>query len=84
MRKAAVWLAVLSMIVFVIAWGVIGLKILDHEYEFMMEAYIAYGSLAVFFAALIGLKITDRCPHCGKMKQPFGKYCPYCGKEIRE
>ncbi|MBE5883052.1 MAG: zinc-ribbon domain-containing protein [Lachnospiraceae bacterium] len=25
---------------------------------------------------------TTRCPHCGKMNQTIGKYCPYCGKEI--
>ena len=48
MKKIAIWTAVISIIVFIITWGVIGVKILNNEYEFMTEAYIAYGSLAVF------------------------------------
>lgn len=83
MKKIATWLAVITIIVFVIAWGIIGLKILDNNYDFMVEAYIGYASLAVFFASIFCVRITNRCPWCGKIKQPFGKYCPYCGKEIK-
>lgn len=36
MKKTAVWLAVISIIIFVIAWGIIGLKILDGNYVFMI------------------------------------------------
>ena len=43
---------------------------------------LAYGSLAIFFPALIYLRFANRCPHCGKIKQSFGPYCPYCGKKI--
>jgi len=82
-KKIATWLMVISIIVFAIAWGVIGLKIFTNDFNFMTEAYIGYGSLAVFFTSLICVKMIDRCPHCGKTKQPFGKYCPYCGKEIK-
>ncbi len=82
MKKIATGLAVISIIVFIIAWGIIGVKILDHNYEFMAEAYIGYGSLVVFFASLICVRMTNRCPHCGKVKISFGTYCPYCGKKI--
>ena len=82
MKKVAVWLAVISILVFVVSWGIIGLKILDNDYEFLTEVYIAYGSLAVLFCCIICVRIMNRCPHCRKIKQPFGKYCPYCGKEI--
>ncbi len=82
MKRIATWLAVISITIFIIAWGIIGLKILDNNYEFITEAYIAYGSFAIFFASLICLRITNRCPHCGRIKTSFGKYCPYCGKEI--
>ena len=41
MKKIATWLAVISIIVFVIVWGIIGLKILDNDYDFITEAYIA-------------------------------------------
>ena len=83
MKKIATWLAVISIIVFVITWGIIGVKLLDNNYSFMTEAYIAYGSLAVFFACLLYVRSTYRCPHCGKQKLFFWKYCPYCGKEIK-
>lgn len=83
MKKIAIWTAVISIIVFIITWGVIGVKIFNNEFEFMTEAYIAYGSLAIFFICLIYVRCSYRCQHCGKQKIIFGKYCPYCGKEIR-
>lgn len=83
MKKIAIWTAVISIIIFIITWGVIGVKILNNEFEFMTEAYIAYGSLAIFFASLIYVRCTYRCQHCGKQKMFFWKYCPYCGNEIK-
>lgn len=83
MKKIATWLAVISMIVFVIAWGMIGLKILDNDYLFTIEAYIAYISLIVFFISIIYVRCTTRCPHCGKLKIFLGRYCPYCGNEFK-
>ena len=83
MKKIAIWLAAISIVAFVIAWGIVGLKILDNNYDFLTEAYIGYGSLAVFFASFICVRIANRCSHCGKMKQTFGKFCLYCGKEIK-
>ena len=82
MKKTAIWLAVISIIVFVLDWGIMGLKLLDNNYLITIEAYIGLISLAVFFGCVLYLKFANRCPHCGKMKQSFGKYCPYCGKEI--
>ena len=81
MKKVIKWLAVISILVFVIVWGIIGLKILDNDYLFTTEAYIALVSLIVSFICVMYLRITNRCPHCGKMKQPFANYCPHCGKE---
>ncbi len=82
MKKAAKWLAGISVGVFVIAWGVMGLKLLDGNYLITAEAYTGLSCMAVCFVCLAYLKLTDRCPHCGKAKQSFGKYCPYCGREI--
>ena len=82
MKKVVAWSAVISITVFVIAWSIIGLKILDSNYDITIEAYIGLISIVVFFVCVLYVKITNRCPHCGKMKQSFGKYCPYCGKEI--
>lgn len=82
MKKIAKWLAVISIIVFVLAWSVMGLKLLDNNYLITIEAYIGLISLIVFLVCVLSVKFTNRCPHCGKTKQSFGKYCPYCGKEI--
>ena len=82
MKRIIKWLAVISSVIFVIAWGVMGLKLLDNDYLITTEAYIELISLIVLFICIIYIKFTNRCPHCGKTKQSFGKYCPYCGKEI--
>ncbi len=82
MKKVAKWLTVISFVVFVIAWGIMGLKILDNNYLITTEAYIGLVSFIVFFVCALYVKLTNRCPHCGKTKQSFGQYCPYCGKEI--
>ena len=82
MKEIAKWLAVISIITFVVAWGIMGLKILDNNYLITIETYIGGISLVVFFVCVLYVKITNRCPHCGKTRLSFGKYCPYCGKEI--
>ena len=82
MKKIAKWLAAISGVVFVLAWGVMGLKLLDYNYSITAEAYTGLVSLIVFFVCVMFIKFTTRCPHCGKTKQSLGKYCPYCGKEM--
>ena len=61
-----------------------GVKLFDGDYLVTAEAYIGMISIIIFFVCMFYLKLSDRCPHFGKTKIPFGKYCPYCGKEIRE
>lgn len=82
MKKIISWLTAISIIIFVIAWAMIGLKIFNGDYDITLGTYIALFSIIVFFVCLLYLKVTNRCPYCGKMKHNFGKYCPYCGKEI--
>lgn len=81
MKKIAKWLAVVSMIVFVFAWGIMGLKLLDNNYLITAEAYVGLVSLILFFLCILYIKCKNQCPHCGKVKQTFGKYCSHCGKE---
>ncbi len=82
MKKVAAWLMVISIIVIFIAWGIGGLMIFNHDYESNAWVYVALVSYVILLCSLIYLK-TTRCPHCGKMNQTNGKYCPYCGKEIK-
>lgn len=82
MKKTAKCLAVISAVVFVITWGVMGLKLLENNYRITTEAYVGLVALVVFFICMLYAKFMDRCPHCGKTKQFLGKYCTFCGKEI--
>ena len=81
MKWIVTWLAVVSIIVFIIAWAVGGLMIYESNYENNAWAYVGLGSIIVFFCSFLYLRCS-RCPYCGKLRQSFGKYCPYCGKEI--
>lgn len=82
MKKIAGWVAAIALLVFVVVWGIVGLKIADNNYLFTAEAYLGLVSLMVFFVCVLYLKLIDRCPHCGKTRQTLGRYCPYCVKEI--
>ena len=82
MKKAAKWLAVISLVIFVIDWGIMGMKILNNDYLITTEAYIGLIFFISFWVCVLYAKLADRCPHCGKPKLSVGNYCPYCGKKI--
>ena len=48
MKKIARWLAVISIIVFVVDWGIIGLELLDGNYNITTGVYIGLISLVFF------------------------------------
>ncbi|MBR5266995.1 MAG: hypothetical protein IKU20_02220 [Lachnospiraceae bacterium] len=81
MKKVATWLAVVSGIVFLIAWAIGGLMIYEGKYENNAWVYVGLISIVVFFCSLLCLRFS-RCLYCGKLRQSGWKYCPYCGKEI--
>lgn len=83
MKKTAIWMAIVSFVVFVIDWGIVGLKLLDGDYDITVGAYVGATCLVVLFICILYIKFTHRCQHCGKMIQFVGKYCPHCGKEIK-
>ena len=83
MKKVCIWLAVISAIVLLIMLGVVGVKMLDGNYDTNVEVIITGVSLVIFLFSVVRYKfIVNRCPHCGKAKISFGTYCPYCGKKI--
>ena len=83
MKKLAKWLSILSINVFVIAWTIGGFMIFNGNFENNVWAYAGLVSFALFFICILYMKFTNRCPHCGKINPSFGKYCPFCGKEIK-
>ncbi len=82
MRKIVNWSLVISFIIFLIDWGVLGLKLLNGDYDIMIEAHIGLICFIVVFGCIFIRSFTNRCPHCGRLRLTNGKYCSYCGKEI--
>lgn len=84
MKRAAVCTAIISILIFVIVWGVIGLNIMNSEYNVVTPlTCVGLGCLIVFFISLIVLRWGSwKCPNCGKPRWTNGRYCSYCGKEI--
>ena len=86
MKKVCGWLVVISAIVLLITWGAVGVKLLDNNYDFMVEVYITGAFTVILLGSIVCYKfIGNRCPHCGKINDSLfgkGKFCPYCGKEL--
>ena len=86
MKKVCIWLAIISAIVLFITLGVVGVKLLDGNYNTNVEVIITGVSLAIFLVSVVCYKFTiNRCPYCGKINDTlFGKskFCPHCGKEL--
>ncbi len=83
MKKVAVWLAVAAFAAFVVDWGVIGVKILNGDYDITAGVYLGAVCWAILLACLLFLRFANRCPNCGKVLQTDGRFCPHCGKEVR-
>lgn len=82
MKRILPWIIAVSAFVLIIAAGVMGVKIMDHDYDFIIEAYVLQGSWLVLILALVIRRFSMKCPHCGRHRQPGGQYCTYCGKKI--
>ena len=85
-KKIAVCVFIFSLIVFLIAWGVMGLKIFArHDYDITALAYVGAACLPFIFGSLLVFRFIDeKCPHCGKLRTSSGEYCPHCGKKIEK
>ena len=86
MKKLCLWLAVISAIVLFITLGVVGVKLLDGNYDTTAEVIITGISFVIFLGSVVCYKfIGSRCPHCGKFNDTLlgkSKFCPHCGKEL--
>ena len=82
MKRITTWVLVIALIIFIIDWGIIGVKLLDGDYDIIPEAYIGAACFGVMLISAVYKAFASKCPHCGKMIQSNGKYCPHYGKEI--
>lgn len=83
MKKAAIWIAVLSGVILAIAMLAMGIGVYEmDENVIRITAYIALPCWAFLFAAVLVLRFgSPKCPYCGRHIPSNGTYCPYCGKE---
>lgn len=81
MKKTITWIFFTALFIFILDWGVVGVKLLNHHYDVMAEAYIGLISWLTLVIAGICRISTAKCPHCKKLLLTKGKYCPHCGKE---
>ena len=84
MKKAAILLWCLALMAAIIAWGVMGIKILNNDYNITAEAYTVLIAIIILLVIAVFRAFSNKCPHCGKLRISMGKYCPYCGKEFSE
>lgn len=84
MKKIAIWSAVISFLVFVIIWGVMGLNIMNGEYDSVtVMTWIGVICMIVLLISLLALRLTSwKCPHCGRIRLVNGQYCHHCGTKI--
>lgn len=84
MKKIMFWISIVASIVVVIDWGIIGLKLLDGNYDITAGAYVGLACILIIAVCAVYKVFHNKCPHCGKLLQLNGKYCPHCGKKITE
>lgn len=82
MKRVATKVLWVAFGVTLIAEAVIGVKLLDGNYDFLIEAYIAAAGFFTIFICSLLRAFGNKCPNCGKTMLDHGEYCSYCGKKI--
>ena len=85
MKKAATWIVAISAVVLVITMAIMGVGVYELDENIISTtAYIALPCIVLLLGGLIYIRWgSAKCPHCGKARLTNGKYCSYCGKEIK-
>ncbi len=82
-RKILFLIYIIAITVFAVDWTVIGILLLRGNYEITAGAYVGLVCLIIMFAYLIYRVLSNRCPYCKKYTPSDGRYCPHCGREIK-
>lgn len=81
-KKIAWWVFAAALVVFLIDWGVMGIRIFTNDYDIIPLAYLGAVCLPLIFGSLVVIRWSGlSCPHCGKTSLSSGAYCPHCGKK---
>lgn len=82
MKKIAAWGLAAALVLFILDWGVLGVKLLGGSYDVLPEAYIGAICFGAALVCAVCKAFANRCPHCGMIVLSNGKYCPHCGREL--
>ena len=80
-KRIVKWIKTATSVIWLVAWGIVGLKLIEHNYDYMAEIYIAIVCGVILLACVVYKLFSNRCPYCGRPKESNGLYCPYCGKK---
>lgn len=78
------WTALTAFVVFLVVWGIVGVKILNNDYDITAWVYIALVCWILMIVCGLYRVFCQKCPHCGKRLLTEGKYCSHCGQIIKE
>lgn len=82
MKKILFRLWLLALAVFVVDWLIVGLKLLNGDYDITLGAYVALVCVIVMTLYPLSRALFSKCPYCGKPLASSGRYCPHCGREL--
>ncbi len=82
MNKILFRLWLLALAVFVVDWLIVGLKLLNGDYDITLGAYVALVCVIVMALYPLSRALFSKCPYCGKSLASSGRYCPHCGREL--
>ena len=82
MKRIVKWIRIITIIIMWIALGIEGVKLLENNYDFLIEAYIVGAGFLIVAASSFYQVISNKCPYCGKRREMNGAYCPHCGRKI--
>ena len=82
MNKILFRLWLLALAVFAVDWLIVGLKLLNGDYDITLGAYVALVCVIVMALYPLSRALFCKCPYCGKPLASSGRYCPHCGREL--
>ena len=82
MKRIAGWITIAAFVVFVVDWTIVGLRLLNGNYDITVGAYLGMACWVVMLMCILIRAFWGKCPHCGKSTYSGGQYCPHCGKRV--
>jgi len=80
-KRAVAWIMAAALWIFLVDWGVMGVKIFTGDYDILPQAWIGLVCFVILLLCVLYRLLNRKCPHCGRIRLDSGSYCSHCGKE---